>query len=125
MKFLIDEDLSPRLCEVLNELGYEATSVRDRGRLGMFDTAVLAWAVEEDRVIITANADDFRELVGREELHPGLWIVPNVGVQPATEFLRAAATFVASQDEDPASYMVNRVVTISAAGDITAEAIPD
>jgi predicted nuclease of predicted toxin-antitoxin system len=106
VRFLVDENLSPRLAAVFNELGYDATSVRDRGRLGMSDAAVLAWAVEEDRVIVTANGDDFRELIGQVDLHPGLWILPSAATNPASKLLRKAAAFACAQDEVAAAYMV-------------------
>ena len=106
MKFLVDEDLSPQLVRTLFELGYDATSVRDRGRLGLRDSQVLEWALAEDRVIVTANAADCRGLVGNCELHPGLWILPNVAFEPASAFLREAA------------------VTVSDDGRIVAEPLP-
>jgi predicted nuclease of predicted toxin-antitoxin system len=124
VKFLVDEDLSPRLVRDLHNMGYEATSVRDRGRLGLLDHHVLEWAIAEDRIIVTANAADYRELVGNAGMHPGLWILPNVALDPASKFLRDAATLVEAQDEEPASYMFNRVVTVSDDGTVVAEELP-
>ncbi|MBI2377632.1 MAG: DUF5615 family PIN-like protein [Deltaproteobacteria bacterium] len=69
-RFLIDECLSPKLAQRLVEAGYVATSVRDRGLLGSEDADVLRYGFGDDRITVTANADDFRELVGVSELHP-------------------------------------------------------
>jgi hypothetical protein len=42
VKLWIDEDLSPSLVEVRHEAGYQATSVRDRGKLSTKDHALAA-----------------------------------------------------------------------------------
>jgi hypothetical protein len=34
--------------------------------------------IEEDRILITENARDFRGLVGRTDMHPGLIILPSI-----------------------------------------------
>jgi hypothetical protein len=108
MKFLVDENLSPRLAAHLAQRGYDATSLRDRGGLGKKDPAVLDMA-----------------LVGRVELHPGLVILPNAATEPATRLLDAIIDSMTAQEEAPASYMINRVVTADADGSIRAELLPD
>lgn len=70
-EFLIDERLSPVLAHRLVARGYDATSVRDRGRLSKKDTPILAYCIE-DRILVTQNVEDFRKLVAKAELHPGL-----------------------------------------------------
>jgi predicted nuclease of predicted toxin-antitoxin system len=72
MKFIIDEDLSPRVarylgqeyCFVLSRFLAEETSaaraadaiaVRDRGLLGATDPEVLEYAFKEDRILVAAN----------------------------------------------------------------------
>ena len=124
MKFLVDENLSSGLCSVLHELGYDATSLRNRGRLGLNDPQVLELAIDEDRVIITANGDDFRQLVGQVELHPGLVVLPNAALGPATERLMMIVEFVRDQPEGAADYMVNRVISASAGGALTVVDLP-
>ena len=56
-KFLIDECLSPALARRLDERGYDAASVRDRGRLGSEDTPILEYCIAEDRILVTQNAE--------------------------------------------------------------------
>lgn len=75
MKLFIDECLSPELARRINEGGeFEAIHPRDRGRLRDKDARVLQRCLEEDRVIVTENAIDFRKLIGNVELHPGMII---------------------------------------------------
>jgi hypothetical protein len=64
------------------------------------------------------NAIDFRKLVGAEELHPGLIILPSVGREKSWELLEAA---IAHLDElgAPADVLVNHVLEIDVAGNCT------
>ena len=78
VRVFVDECLSPRLVSVGYARGYHATCARDRGLLGVPDPEILALCLDEDRVCVTNNADDFRGLVGLIELHPGLIVIPNV-----------------------------------------------
>ena len=76
MQFFIDECISPQIAARLNESGHHsAVHPRDIGRRGDPDHVVLRNAIAEDRIIVTENARDFRGLVGKEELHPGLIIL--------------------------------------------------
>ena len=102
MRLFIDECLSPLLARVLNETGeHDAIHPRDMGRLGEPDHAVLARCLAEDRIIVTENAIDFRKLVGREEIHPGL-------LDEAIDHLESLGT--------PSNVMVNHVLEVSQDG---------
>jgi hypothetical protein len=59
LRILIDEDLSPTIAQGLWRLGYDATSVRDRGRLGMKDWELLPWLVQERLTICTDNGQEW------------------------------------------------------------------
>ena len=73
MKFLIDEDLSPKVAERLRiDDGLDVIYVRDRGLLGESDAVVLQKAYDEDRILVTANVRDFQRLARARELHPGI-----------------------------------------------------
>jgi predicted nuclease of predicted toxin-antitoxin system len=75
-RFLIDENLSPRLAQHLRLVhGYDAVHVRDVGLLGATDEKVLSWAIEADRIVVTANSADFRSLGAARPNHPGLAIL--------------------------------------------------
>lgn len=71
MRLFVDENLSPALVSVAHDRGYDATCARDRNLLGEPDPVILDFCVADDRVCATNNADDFRELIGDVELHPG------------------------------------------------------
>jgi Domain of unknown function (DUF5615) len=59
MKFIIDEDLSPRVARYLcQEFYFDAIAIRDRGLLGATDPEVLEYAFKEDRILVTANIRD-------------------------------------------------------------------
>ena len=73
MKFLIDEDLSPKVAEKLRiEGGLDVIHVRERDLLGQPDPVILQRAYEEDRILVTANVKDFQRLARARELHPGI-----------------------------------------------------
>lgn len=75
-RFLIDENLSPVLVTyMVNTLGVDAVHVHAAGLTGASDDAVIAYAVREDRIVMTANGEDFRRLAKAVVDHPGLAIV--------------------------------------------------
>ncbi|MCL2447640.1 MAG: DUF5615 family PIN-like protein [Polyangiaceae bacterium] len=60
VKLLLDENLSPKVAEILRDAdGIDAVHVRDRGLLRASDAVVLERAYAEDRVLATKNVDDF------------------------------------------------------------------
>jgi hypothetical protein len=76
------------------------------------DHAVLARCVDEDRILITENARDFRALIGRLDMHPGLIILPSIDREGAWRLLEAVLYFL-GQQEEPRDYMFNRVLEVS------------
>lgn len=90
---------------------HDALHPRDYGRTGERDDEVLARCIVEDRVIVTENALDFQKLVGREELHPGLIILPNVTRDASLALLRAGIAFLERLGR-PQDVMVNHVLEI-------------
>ena len=53
MRFLVDENLSPRICTLLIAGGYHAAHVRDHGMASASDPLVLAKAAAEGLTLIT------------------------------------------------------------------------
>jgi predicted nuclease of predicted toxin-antitoxin system len=120
----IDECLSPQLAARVNSGGkYAAVHPRDMTRLREPDHLVLQRCLKEDRTIVTANAVDFRKLVGKEALHPGLIILPSVSREASLALLEAAIEFLETCGE-PAQIMVNHVLEVSEAGGCTLCALP-
>lgn len=125
MKLFIDECLSPELARRLTATGeHDATHPRDRGRLGEPDHMVLARCVTEDRTIVTQNATDFRKLVAREALHPGLILLPSVARDPSLRLLLSAIAWLSALG-DPSDVIVNHVLELNESGACTLSALPD
>lgn len=57
MKFLLDENLSPRIAEILTEVGHDAVHMRDIALRSSPDEQVLEAAREAGRVIISVDTD--------------------------------------------------------------------
>jgi len=57
MKFLIDNALSPFISDGLCKAGYDAVHVRDYGLQASEDRIILARAILEDRIIVSADTD--------------------------------------------------------------------
>lgn len=125
MRFFIDECISPTLSQHLNGDGHDAIHPRDRARLRDPDHVVLAHAIAEDRIIVTENADDFRKLVRGVDVHPGLIILPSVGRAEAQRLMEIViAHLIGSSADRPQDLLVNSVLTITVAGEITIEPLP-
>jgi predicted nuclease of predicted toxin-antitoxin system len=57
MRFLIDENVSWRVAELLTKAGHDAVHVRDLNAEGVDDADVMALAARDERVIISADTD--------------------------------------------------------------------
>jgi len=79
VRFLIDECLTVQLVAVATDHGYEAHHTAHLDMAGQKDWHIARHARENDFVLVTNNAADFRALYATQELHPGLVIlIPNV-----------------------------------------------
>ena len=67
MRFLLDECVSTRLARLLTDAGHDAVHVSDRDLAGRVDDEVLAAALAEARVLVSADTD-FGELLVRQGL---------------------------------------------------------
>ena len=79
MRFLLDEDLSPRVAQVARGLGLDVTSIHELGRRGLSDHEQLPRAAVDGRVFVTRNRDDYihwtREFYRALLPHAGVLIV--------------------------------------------------
>jgi predicted nuclease of predicted toxin-antitoxin system len=116
VKLWIDEDLSPSLVGVANAAGYEATCVRDRGRLRSADHVLAEIVLDEGWVLVTNNAGDFLKLVQDQGLHPGLVFLELGSAAEEGKSLDAAIEHIKSlaeaAGEAPAEVMINHVVEV-------------
>ena len=72
MKFLVDNALSPKLAEGLRKAGHNAVHVREYNMQQSLDSEIFEKALDENRIIISADTD-FSTLLARwEKSQPSL-----------------------------------------------------
>jgi predicted nuclease of predicted toxin-antitoxin system len=120
MKFIIDEDLSPRVARYLcQEFCFDAIAVRDRGLLGATDLEVLDYAFNEERILVTANIRDFEKLAANAEIHAGIVLMQDGDLLAAEQIeLMAMVVRVIQSEIDLGNDLINRVLYISISGDV-------
>lgn len=57
MRFLVDENLSPELADLLRAAGHDVVHVRDLGMKSANDLPILGRARADNRILITADTD--------------------------------------------------------------------
>ncbi len=81
MKFYLDEDLSPRIAEMLRKLGADGKSAHEVRMNGVSDGEQLDFAAAEGRCLVTYNRNDFimltRIYLDTNRPHCGVVIVPH------------------------------------------------
>ncbi len=72
MKFYFDEDIRPKVAEILRKRAIDAVSAHEIGKAGATDAEQFAEAVSRGAAIVTRNRDDFIALTVRafEDLSP-------------------------------------------------------
>ena len=119
VRLFLDECISPAISRALNAEGMHLVMhPRDFGGLGAPDRDVLARCVQQDLVLVTQNARDFRGLVSARDIHPGLIILPSAGRVRSETLLRAVIEYL-SKRGDPMEVMVNRVLEVTAEEEMT------
>jgi predicted nuclease of predicted toxin-antitoxin system len=78
-RFLVDENLSPVLVASARNRGFEAMHVNHLGLRTEADWDLLQVVAEQDWVLVTNNAVEFRGRHRQIELHPGVvFLLPAV-----------------------------------------------
>lgn len=81
MRFYLDENLSPRIAQILRASGLDAVSAHEAGNLGLDDKAQLRYAARAGRALVTLDVGDFvglaAEAVRQNEPHGGIILVPS------------------------------------------------
>lgn len=79
MRLLLDEDLSPKIAEILRRNGIDAVSVHDIGRSGLSDKSQLEHSASEGRCFVTRNRNDYiiltRQFFASNKPHKGVLVV--------------------------------------------------
>ncbi|RNJ48637.1 DUF5615 family PIN-like protein [Methylocystis hirsuta] len=115
MRLFIDECLSPKFAIDLAQLGHDAIHPLHVGRRGPLDHTVKETCLAEDRVIVTENVGDFKALLGREPIHPGLFALPQTSRAHGWTLMTAALSFLETRG-DPMDAMVNHYLDFDAQG---------
>ncbi len=126
MKFLIDEDISPKVALYLcQDCLIDAVAVRDRGLLGKDDRFILDYAFNEDRILITANIGDFQRFAKAVEVHCGIVFMQEGDLLREEQIYVVSESIKAIRAEfDAGRDMINRVLYISILGTIIFEDLP-
>ena len=103
MKLNLDEDIIPRVSEILRKKGVDAVSAHEVDMLQTSDAEQLSYAAAEGREMVTRNRDDFITLTVHffDDLKPhgGLIIVPHT--IPGYEFSKLAALLIEFSKNHP------------------------
>ncbi|MFL5303421.1 MAG: DUF5615 family PIN-like protein [Myxococcales bacterium] len=123
MNLLVDENLSPRLVQLLAAKGIAAVHVAHLGMAGATDPQLWAHAFRHDQIVLTVNAADFLYLARSVDLHPGLIVFRTARglsreeqwawLEPVVEWLTATG-----------ESLVNKAVIVKGVDDFTIAELP-
>ena len=111
-RFLVDENLSVLLPGTAHARGYEATHINHYGLRQSKDWDILKVVAEEDWILVTNNAFEFRGRYQRIEVHPGVvFLIPAVPRQQQIELFSAALDTITRAPD-----MTNTALDVAYAG---------
>jgi predicted nuclease of predicted toxin-antitoxin system len=106
VKFLVDEDLSEEIANILRAKGIDAVHIRELGLTGAEDQEVLDEAARQKRCVITRNRNDFLMLTEfyfhEARPHHGVLIIPRS--YPGNEPAKIARAIIALLQEHPHAF---------------------
>ena len=113
IRLILDEMISPNIVPRLWDSGIDAVALRDRAKLRISDHRLLAIGIAENRVIATINEADFKNLVARKQVHPGIAVIPNGASRDEQyDYLMGIAAHLRAEP-DPMAAAANRIISIS------------
>jgi predicted nuclease of predicted toxin-antitoxin system len=76
IRLYLDEDVHVLVADFLKARGFDAITARDAGQLQISDEEQLAYAISQERTLVTHNRTDFEELIldyfNTEQTHYGV-----------------------------------------------------
>ena len=100
MRFLIDNNLSPLLAELLKTAGHDALHVRDVGLQAATDSVILERARTDDRVLISADTDFGTLLARSHATEPSVLLIRRLsGRRAADQFAIIQANLAPVADD--------------------------
>ncbi len=110
IKLYLDEDGEVFLADAVRRRGYEATTARDCGNLGIVDLAQIDFACQNGFVILTYNVHDFPrlhyEIIGRNGHHNGFVVAKKEGFTVVLRRLLKLLTSRSAEDmQDALEYL--------------------
>lgn len=96
MRFLIDVRAGQLVASWLRASGHDVEEVRSRAR-DMEDEEILAWAHDENRIVVTVDKDFGTLAVALGQPHHGIVRLPDV---PAIERQQLMASVIARHDQE-------------------------
>jgi predicted nuclease of predicted toxin-antitoxin system len=111
LRFLLDENLSPRLDELLSGAGHDTLHVRDLGLLRSTDRVILDRASAEGRTVISADTDFGQLLAVSGALLPSVILLRREDDRHASN---QAALVLANLDQVLADLEAGAIVVLEA-----------
>ena len=112
VKYYLDEDLSPRIAELLRKRTVDCVSAHEIGMVQVTDLEQLMFAVKKKRCLVTRNRDDFIRLTVQffndHIPHSGVLIIPHS--IPGDQFLpiaKALAKYASKHPEGMQPYTID------------------
>jgi hypothetical protein len=114
---------------IAEQHGFEATCNRHRNMLGAKDHDLRRVIQDEGFVLVTDNASDFRPMLVRDGIHPGLVVMPATVPRHRQRVLAAAVIeyvveLARALGEAPGDFMINKRVSIDEDGNCSAQDFP-
>ena len=101
-----------RLIRVLNTFGHDVLTINDLGMAGTVDSEVLAFARQSDRVVLTRNCRDFRELHDANPTHSGILLV-YMSSDTTKDMTHESIVKAISNIENAGIALINQCITLN------------
>jgi len=100
VRFLIDNALPARISALLAAAGHDAVHVRDYEMQTASDEAILARALREDRIVVSADSDFAAILAAQQFSRPSFILFRNADLLAPEEYARTLLSTLAALAPD-------------------------